>query len=52
MGGARVRAPGKKVCRAWPKRGEGVVKVVAVGVSNATKDWPPVSAGQLNSRLQ
>ena len=52
MGGARVRAPGKKVCRAWPRRGEGVVKVVAFGVSNATKEWPPVSAGQLNSRLQ
>ena len=52
MGGARVRAPGKKVCRAWPRRVEGVLKVLVLGASKATKDWPPVNAGQLNSRLQ
>ncbi|MNV61144.1 hypothetical protein D3C71_1536390 [compost metagenome] len=52
MGGARVRAPGKKVCRAWPRRGEGMVNVLTGGILKATKDPPPVNAGQLNSRLQ
>ncbi|MCY1412484.1 hypothetical protein D9M71_278940 [compost metagenome] len=51
-GGARVRAPGKTVSRAWPRRGEGVVKVLTGAMTKLAKDTPPVSAGQLNSRLQ
>ena len=46
IGGARLRAPGKILCRAWPRRVAGVRALAGGGLLRVNVEMPPGRAGQ------
>ncbi len=47
LGGARLRAPGKMLCWAWPRRGTGIRPVAGGVLPRATNDTLPGRAGHV-----